>query len=103
MGLLHAVRTWAGVHYVEEPDPAPVVGMRPGGAMVDPDEYARESARAAVEEDRRQAKLRLAREQQEHDLARLREEEEESMREFYRERARRELPQHLRHRGLGDD
>jgi hypothetical protein len=88
-------------YFTPEPDPDPVVIVKPGGAMVDEQWLAEEIVRTGAEESRRQAEADATRALQERD-AEERREATESMERWLREQAARELPEHLRNRGAGD-
>lgn len=98
MGFL---RKRDGGYFIPEPDPDPVLIIREGGALVDPEWLSEEVVRETAKEEQRQARLKAERDMAEGDARRARE-EAESMEAWLREQAARELPEHLRHRGLGD-
>lgn len=89
-------------YWTEEPEPQPVVGIKPGGALYFPEDEAVEAARQAEWQERADAKAAATRAMQEADAEHARE-VTESMDAYLRAQMAVELPTHLRHRGLGDD
>lgn len=96
MGIL---RKRDGGYFVPEPDPDPVLIIREGGALVDPEWLSEEVVRETAKEEQQQARLQAEREMAEQDAIRARE-EEESMARFYEERMQTELPEHLKGRDV---